>query len=106
MWKNILLTACLMVSAGAYAETPAASRPAMPDLFFTQEQRKQLEILRSNELAELDIHPEFIPILFPQEINTLTPDALPETAPLRTGAELIFNAYIINNTTGGADLLA
>ena len=101
MNKTFLLVICFVFTGLAGAEEIAPNRPAMPDLFFTQEQRKQLEILRGGEFGELDIQPEFIPILFPQKINELEP--APESAAgaaLKNEPGLMFNAYIVNNATG------
>ena len=95
---GLVLFALLLPASAQEAAAEENSRPSMPDLFFTQEQRKQLELLRNAAFEDLDIDHEFIPTLFREELSESELPNTPNPLPGVAGDDFVFNSYIINKS--------
>ena len=104
MMIKILIALFLTTPFFSYAQESDGSqenistRPSMPALFFTPEQRRQLEIVRGGEFDDLNISSEFIPTLFTQ--NILEDSSNEPLAALdlsnEKGQGFSFDSYVIN----------
>lgn len=76
-------------------ESSGEFRPEMPRLFFSGEQRRVLEAVRQDVIAEESFEEEnFVPLILRQEQIDLTPEQQE-----RTDA-LVFDSFIRNRSTG------
>ena len=84
----------------AESKNRASGEVTMPSLFYTNEQRRLLEIVRQEIVTESQLDfDEFVPLVLQHSEEDFAdlPDEL--NKPVRTN-ELKFNAYIKNNSSG------
>ena len=91
-------TANAQQSTGQSNEAGSEARPGMPSLFFSNEQRRILEVVRQEIISEESLEfDEFVPLVLTQQDILDTEDEVGSGR----GHEVQLNAYVRNRNSGG-----
>ena len=93
MKKHLFLL--MLAIQPAFAEEPPSTAPVMPPLFFTNEERRLLEIVRQEIISKEQLNfDEYVPLILQQNENTVTEKSKVQ----ERGDDIKFNAYVRNNS--------